>query len=516
LSRQQRTLEYVHVFPSGRPSAPGCSNFAQIATPTGATFSDTGLTASTSYSYRVRATDAAGNLSGYSGVASATTQPVADTTPPTAPTGLSASVASASQIDLSWTPSTDNVGVAGYQIDRCQGAGCSAFTQIATSSAAGFSDTGLAASTTYRYQVRASDAAGNVSANSSIVTATTQAAPDTTPPTAPAGLGATAASASQINLSWAASSDNVGVTGYRVERCAGAGCSGFAQIATPTGTSFSDTGLTPATSYSYRVRAADAAGNLSAYSNVASASTQGGQLYYIVPDHLNTPRMIANQQGTTVWKWDQAEPFGASAPNADADGDGVGFDFPLRFPGQYFDKETGLHYNDFRDYDSILGRYVESDPIGLEGGINTYLYVKGNPIGYLDPEGLFLIAAHAMSRDPEVAENATVISSVGTGAGVATIGTVGVGVVAGYTPSVIAGVATVPEVAAACYRILKSDPCKNAILAAALGANICGNASGTVKGSAREYVRTRERLQEIRDASERASRANGTTGIIAP
>jgi RHS repeat-associated protein len=398
LSRQQRTLEYVHVFPSGRPSAPGCSNFAQIATPTGATFSDTGLTASTSYSYRVRATDAAGNLSGYSGVASATTQPVADTTPPTAPTGLSASVASASQIDLSWTPSTDNVGVAGYQIDRCQGAGCTAFTQIATSSAAGFSDTGLAASTTYRYQVRATDAAGNVSANSSIVTATTQAAPDTTPPSAPAGLGATAAGATQINLSWAASSDNVGVTGYRVERCAGAGCGGFAQIATPTGTSFSDTGLTPSTSYSYRVRAVDAAGTLSAYSNVASAATQAGQLYYIVPDHLNTPRMIANQQGTTVWKWDQAEPFGATQPTADPDGDGVAFDFPLRFPGQYFDQETGLAQNEFRDYWAGGGRYVQSDLVGLLGGLNTYLYVGGNPIAYTDPRGLQSRASKAISQ----------------------------------------------------------------------------------------------------------------------
>ena len=217
---------------------------------------------------------------------------------------------------------------------------------------------------------------------------------DTVAPSAPAGLNATVVSTNQINLSWTASTDNVGVTGYRVERCQGAGCASFAQIATSTGTSFSDTGLAAATSYSYRVRAADAAGNLSAYSNVASAATQGGQLYYIVPDHLNTPRMIANQQGTTVWKWDQAEPFGATGPNADPDGDGVSFDFPLRFPGQYADRETGLSYNFFRDYDPTVGRYVQSDLIGLRGGLNTYSYASGSPIIWTDPFGLFCFNVH--------------------------------------------------------------------------------------------------------------------------
>ena len=99
--------------------------------------------------------------------------------------------------------------------------------------------------------------------------------PDTQPPTAPTNLTATAISGSQINLSWTASTDNVGVTGYRVERCQGAGCNNFAQIGTAMGTTYNDTGLTSGTSYSYRVRATDAAGNLSPYSNVASTTTAG-------------------------------------------------------------------------------------------------------------------------------------------------------------------------------------------------------------------------------------------------
>src|SRR5215831_7772817 len=99
---------------------------------------------------------------------------------------------------------------------------------------------------------------------------------DTTAPTAPGGLSASASSSPQIGLSWTASTDNVGVAGYRVERCTGIGCTTFAQIANVAATTFSDSGLLSGTSYSYRVRATDAAGNLSSYSNLASATTPAG------------------------------------------------------------------------------------------------------------------------------------------------------------------------------------------------------------------------------------------------
>jgi RHS repeat-associated protein len=122
-----------------------------------------------------------------------------------------------------------------------------------------------------------------------------------------------------------------------------------------------------------------------------NASAGGGaaqvQAYYIHPDHLNTPRMIADSTGTTVWRWDQTEPFGSTPPNDNPSGLGA-FDFPLRFPGQYFDRETALHYNIMRDYDPSIGRYVESDPIGLEGGLNTYAYVRNGPLLAIDLYGL--------------------------------------------------------------------------------------------------------------------------------
>src|SRR2546425_162542 len=257
-----------------------CSTFTLVATPTATSYTDTALAPSTSYSYRVKAVDAASTVGG-GGVAAgnserpappaATASTSADTTPPSAPTGLTAAAASATQISLTWAASTDDVGVTGYRVERCQGAECTTFTPVATPPGTSDSDTGLSPITSYSYRVKALDAAGNVSTASAPATASTLA--DTTPPSAPATLTVTAASATQISLTWAASTDDVGVTGYGVERCTGADCASFTPIATPTGTTYSDTGLSPSTSYSYQVRAGDAAGNVSGGSPVARATT---------------------------------------------------------------------------------------------------------------------------------------------------------------------------------------------------------------------------------------------------
>jgi chitodextrinase len=211
---------------------------------------------------------AVGSLTGCSGGSGNSSH---GTTPPTAPTNLTATAASDTQINLSWTASTDNVGVTGYRVERCQGGGCTNFAQIATPAGTSFNDSGLSPSLSYSYRARATDAAGNLSGYSNTASATTQGA--TTPPSAPANLTATAASSTEIDLSWTASTDNVGVTGYRVERCQGSGCSTFKQIGTPVGTTFNDRGLAASTTYSYRVRATDPSGNFSAYSNTATAST---------------------------------------------------------------------------------------------------------------------------------------------------------------------------------------------------------------------------------------------------
>jgi len=256
-----------------RCEAAGCTTFTQIATPSGTSYSDTSVSPSTSYSYRVRAVDAAGNAGPLSNTGSTTTPSGADTQSPVVPSGLSAMAVSTDQINLSWTATTDNVGVTGYRLERCQGGGCTIFTQIAAPSGTSYSDTGLSLSTFYSYRIRAVDAAGNLSPFSSTSSATTLAVPDTQPPAAPSDLSATAVSNVQINLTWTAATDDVGVAGYRLERCQAAGCATFTQIATPSGTSFSDMGLSALTSYSYRVRAVDGAGNVGPFSNTGGATT---------------------------------------------------------------------------------------------------------------------------------------------------------------------------------------------------------------------------------------------------
>ena len=173
-----------------------------------------------------------------------------DTTPPTVPTGVNAVAASATSVNVSWSASTDaGTGVAGYRIFRNN-------VSVATTTATSYADTGLTAQTTYSYQVAAYDAAtpANESARSTpAVNVTTPAAPDTTPPTVPAGLNAVATGPTAVNLSWTASTDaGTGVAGYRIFR-------NNVSVATTTATSYADTGLTAQTTYSYQVAAYDAA-----------------------------------------------------------------------------------------------------------------------------------------------------------------------------------------------------------------------------------------------------------------
>lgn len=107
---------------------------------------------------------------------------------------------------------------------------------------------------------------------------------------------------------------------------------------------------------------------------------------YVQADHIDTPRVVTDRSGNVRWRW-LAEPFGTAAPEENPSSIGS-LTFNLRFPGQYFDKESGLHYNWNRDYDVSVGRYAQSDPIGLGGGNNTYAYVGGNPLSFTDVEGL--------------------------------------------------------------------------------------------------------------------------------
>ncbi len=143
----------------------------------------------------------------------------------------------------------------------------------------------------------------------------------------------------------------------------------------------------PSGSHAFSAKATDDLGAVTTSSPVTVTVTARAALYFIHPDHLNSPRVITNQAQQVVWRWDNDDPFGANMANQNPSGLG-NFTCNLRFPWQYFDRETSNHYNYFRDYSPEIGRYIQSDPIGLSGGINPYLYADANPISKNDPLGL--------------------------------------------------------------------------------------------------------------------------------
>jgi RHS repeat-associated protein len=121
----------------------------------------------------------------------------------------------------------------------------------------------------------------------------------------------------------------------------------------------------------------------------ASASNIAISLYNVSTDQVGAPRIITRQSDEAiVWRWDSAEAFGATAPDQNPSSLGT-FSFNQRFPGQVFDAESGLFQNWNREYNSRIGRYMQSDPIGLAGGANTFVYVTSDPLSRSDPQGLF-------------------------------------------------------------------------------------------------------------------------------
>jgi chitodextrinase len=240
---------------------------------------------------------------------------------------------SSSQINLTWTASTDNVGVAGYEIWR-DGA------QIATSPTNSYNNVGLNASTTYRYRIFAYDAAGNRSGQSSLASATTLSnAGDTQAPSVPQNLSATTFSSTQINLTWSASTDNIGVVGYRIYM------NGI-HIANSSTTSYSNTGLSPQTTYTYRVVSYDAAGNNSGQSNASTATTSAGG-----NGGSNNHRPVLNHIGNKIVILRHLLSFKVSA--SDKDNDKLSF-VAMNLPrGAKFNNRTG----DFSWQPKHVGRY---------------------------------------------------------------------------------------------------------------------------------------------------------------
>ncbi|GFZ31506.1 hypothetical protein CSC2_20320 [Clostridium zeae] len=226
------------------------------STTTATTYTVTGLLPNTSYTFTIKARDAAGNTSASSNSLAVTT--LADTTAPNAPTNLVASNNSYTSVSLSWTASTDNIAVTGYDVyDGTSKIGSTTNTTTYTVS-------GLTPNTSHQFTVKARDAAGNTSASSNSLTVTTLA--DTTAPSAPTSLNVVSKTCISVNLSWAAATDNIAVSGYEIYK-------GSTKVGETNGLTYTVSGLTPNTAYSFTVKAKDAAGNLSQASTSLSVTT---------------------------------------------------------------------------------------------------------------------------------------------------------------------------------------------------------------------------------------------------
>lgn len=264
-----------------------------LGTTSATSLSVTGLTQGATYAMKVRARDAAGNWSAWSGILNVTTP---DLTAPSIPNSTTFSVTAnttGNSFTLSWTASTDNIGVTGYEVMRDT-------TLAGSPSTASLSVTGLTQATTYAMKVRARDAAGNWSAWSNVVNVST---PDVTAPSVPTGLASASVTNTNFTLNWSASTDNVGVTAYEVMR-------GTTNLGSAAPTSRAITGLMPGTTYAMKVRARDAAGNWSTWSSILNVTTTA--LPNVDSDGDGVSDLIEQQLGTNPNAAAQADTNGTN------------------------------------------------------------------------------------------------------------------------------------------------------------------------------------------------------------
>lgn len=298
------------------------------------------------------------------------TYTIVDSTAPTTPTGLTVGTRAITSIPLSWTASTDNVGVTGYRVYRNGGT-----TPVGTPTTTSFTDSGLTPNTAYSYTVSAVDAAGNESVKTTAVATSTL--PDTVAPTTPTGVTVGAKTMTTIPLTWTASTDNVAVTGYRVYRNGGA-----TPIGTPSTPAFTDSGLAPNTSYSYTISAVDAAGNESVKTTATATSTLPDTAAPSVPTGLkiNTQTTTSVTLGWTastdnvavtsyrVYRNGSTTPLGTSATNSYTDSNGLALNQTYTYSVSAVDAAG----NESAKTATISVQIIKAGDVNKDGQIDIY------------------------------------------------------------------------------------------------------------------------------------------------
>ncbi|HEV2444142.1 MAG TPA: fibronectin type III domain-containing protein [Steroidobacteraceae bacterium] len=355
-----------------RCAGSGCTNFAKLpSTVSGATYSDTGLAGLTTYVYEVQAYKTSGSTtitSAQSASANATT----GANPPTAPANLTAGV-SGTSITLTWTASTDDVGIASYTLESCSGSStCTGFGQpVKVTGATTYTYSGLSQGVTYRFEALATNTANQQSGWSNIATAT---AAVTTPPNPPSGLTGSAASWSTVNLSWSAATDpvaGVSVAGYKIYRNGNP-----TPIGSSTGTTYQDGTTAPSTTYSYTVSAYDAWGNISSPSSAVPVTTPPSP----------SPSTPGGLQGAPASDSSISLTWSASS---DSGGPGIG-GYKIYRNGTYVGASTTTSYTDtglttFSTYSYTVAAYDTFNTLSAQSGAAsvTVGYEIANSTGLL-------------------------------------------------------------------------------------------------------------------------------------
>lgn len=280
-----------------------------------------------------------------------TTAAPADTTVPSTPTGLTATAVGSSRIDLSWNGSTDNVGVQGYKVFRDG----TYLTSVGPVGSTSFIDTGLSAGTAYTYTVSAIDAAGGTSGQSTAASATT-AGPDLAAPSTPTAVSANVQAWNQVTITWAASSDTVGVTSYSVFRNG----TKISVVAGSTRT-FTDRSTAGSMTYSYTVKASDAAGNTSAASTAAATTTPVDPTVF-----LTSPWPDAQVFATETLTAEASDPSGVAGVDFLVDGGVIGSDAtpPYSLDWDSTSVSDGIHTLTAKKY-AFAGGTSSSDPVAI-------------------------------------------------------------------------------------------------------------------------------------------------------
>jgi len=332
----------------------------------------TGLTNGTKYTFTVTATNAIGT--------GPPSQPSNAVTPATVPGAPSIGTATAgnAQATVPFTPPNSNGGspITGYTATSSPGG------KTGTGASSPITVTGLTNKTPYKFTVTATNSVGTGSASGASNSVTPDIAPTVSISTP--SNGATGSPPASFSLTASAAA---GISGESITVQYYVNGTAIGPALTTSPYSYNWTNVA-AGNYTLTATATDNYGAVGTSAPVTVTVGAPTAIYYVYPDQIDTPRVIVrSSDNQVVWRWDGTDPFGAAQPNTNPAGLGV-FVYDPRFPGQVYDQESGTDYNYFRNYDPGIGRYVQSDPIGLRGGVNTYAYVNENPLSGFDVEGL--------------------------------------------------------------------------------------------------------------------------------